>query len=98
MEIVTGRVTLDRDEMRSAVIRAQDDRVHRPQAGRVFGIGGDLAQIPTAVPDALFAGDLLPGDAAVVRAVEAALIRYAAVGQQIDAARIGRTRRQTHPP
>ena len=83
--------------MRAAVVGAEHDRVLHPQLIGVLRVGGDPAEIPAALPDALVASDLAPVQPGIVGAVEAALIRLVAVDERIDAMRPCRARRKSDP-
>src|SRR3954465_13245127 len=60
VEIVAGRVPLQRNEMRPAVVREKHDRVADPYPASGLRVSGDSAEIPAAVVNALVAGDLGP--------------------------------------
>ena len=92
MEIVAGRVALQRDEMRAAVVGAQHDRVHHVHAIGVLRIDRDATEIPAALPDAIVAADALPARTGIVRAVEAAdvVLDREAVDDRVDTLRVAR--------
>src|SRR5207302_5972258 len=96
VEIVAGRIALDRDEMRAAVIRAQLDGVLNPQLVGIPRVHRELPEIPAAVPDALVARNLRPGRAASFRTIQAASRRLVAVDQRVDAVRFRRARRKAN--
>src|SRR6185437_12027606 len=73
--IIPGRVALHGQEGLAAIIRTQLDGVHRVDAIGIFRIGGDLPEIPAALPNARIAAHLLPGLAGIVGAVQTALLR-----------------------
>ena len=52
VEIVTGRIALDRGEGLAAVGRAIRRRIHDVHDIGILRIGGDAAEIPAALPDA----------------------------------------------
>src|SRR4051794_7668928 len=97
VEVVARRVALQRNKMRAAVVRAQLDRILHPDLVGVLGVGGDLAEIPATVPDALVASDLVPGRTRIVGPVEPTLALLRAVDQRIDAVRPRGARRQSDP-
>src|SRR5689334_16300380 len=83
--------------MGTTVVGSQHDSVLGPQPIGVLRVCGNAAKVPAALPDTLVACHLAPGRACVVRAVEPALIGFAAVYERVDSPWLGRARRQADP-
>ena len=72
VEVVTGGVALDRHEGRAAIVRAQNDGVADPYLVGVSRVDCQLTEIPSTLPDAGIAADLVPTRPVVLRPVETA--------------------------
>ena len=95
VEVVARGVALDRQEGGAAVLRAQDDGVAHPHLVGVLRVGGELAEVPAALPDARVAAGLAPARPVVVGAVEPARL---GVDQGVHPVRRGGGDGQADPP
>ena len=95
VEVVAGGVAFDGHEGAAAVGRAQQHGVAGVDDVGVLRLHGDAAEVPAAVPDAGVGAGPRPVAAAVVGAVEAALV---GVDQGVDAGGLARRHREADPP